>query len=88
MSKAILSLTSGLVLALLAGHAAGQANFPESFQNIGDGSAGSGGPAPLVNRGWVFRNQSRPAGTGVSPYWTEFGSGWVNLDPAVGMVDL
>lgn len=61
----------------------GQANYSESFQNVGDGVASTGGPPGLVSRGWVFRNQSRPAGTGNSPYWTEFGA-WGHVGSGLG----
>ncbi len=49
-----------------------QASFSESFEGLDDGTASAGGPPMLVSRGWVFRNQSRPAGSGFSPYWTPF----------------
>ena len=64
------------LLALLATPliALAQANYSESFSNLGSSTASSGGPSALVSRGWIFRNQSRVAGTGVSPYWSEFGS--------------
>lgn len=74
---------SGLLLALVAGHAAGQANFAESFQGVGDGDDLSGGPPELINRGWSFRNQSNP-NNGNSPYWTEMASGWGHVGSCLG----
>ncbi len=62
--------------------AVAQANFAESFQNIGSGDP-EGGPPALVARGWTFRNQSHPAGTGLSPYWAEF-AGWGQSGSALG----
>lgn len=67
-----LIIISILILCVAAATRLAQANFSESFQGVGDGSEGSGGPSGLTSRGWTFRNQSRPSGTGVSPYWTEF----------------
>ncbi len=63
---------AALILGCLASNALGQANFSESFENLDDGTEQLGGPPMLVSRGWIFRNQSRPAGTGYSPYWTPF----------------
>lgn len=63
---ALLALTSITSLS----HA--QANYAESFQNVGSGTDAAGGPPTLVSRGWTFRNQSRPANSGISPYWSEF----------------
>lgn len=62
--------------------ATAQANFSESFEGVGSGEP-SGGPPTLVSEGWIFRNQSQPAGTGVSPYWAEFG-GWGQSGSALG----
>ncbi|MBL9032745.1 MAG: choice-of-anchor J domain-containing protein [Phycisphaerae bacterium] len=61
-----------------------QANFSESFEGLDDGTEAAGGPPILVGRGWTFRNQSRPAGTGVSPYWTPFPSGWGQAGQPLG----
>jgi hypothetical protein len=74
------SLTT-IVLLLAAAPVLGQANFTESFQGVGDGESGPGGPASLAARGWIFRNQSSPVG--VSPYWTEF-PGWGHAGSALG----
>ncbi len=65
----------GVALALICPLANAQANYSESFDGVGDGTNQLGGPQILVNRGWIFRNQSRPSGSGLSPYWTEF-PGW------------
>lgn len=62
----------------LASSALAQANYAESFQGVGTGTDSLGGPSTLAGRGWVFRNQSRVASSGYSPYWTEY--------PAVGHV--
>lgn len=59
-----------------------QANYAESFQNVGYGDEGPGGPPVLANRGWIFRNQSR-GGAGISPYWTEF-PGWGQSGSCLG----
>ncbi|HMN40917.1 MAG TPA: GC-type dockerin domain-anchored protein [Phycisphaerales bacterium] len=65
-----------------ASAALAQANFSESFQNLGGSSAGSGGPAALVSRGWAFRNQSNPS-NGASPYWSEFPA-WGQVGSGLG----
>jgi hypothetical protein len=81
VASAVLSVAASL---FAPASALAQANFPESFEGVGSGSAGSGGPAVLLARGWTFRNQSRPAGTGISPYWTEFGGGWGQSGSCLG----
>jgi hypothetical protein len=55
----VLAAAAGLACAY---HAAAQSYYAESFSNVGDGSSGSGGPATLISRGWVFRNQSTNIG--------------------------
>ncbi|MBC7771166.1 MAG: choice-of-anchor J domain-containing protein, partial [Pyrinomonadaceae bacterium] len=83
LNARILMCAAGYVAAAtLACPALGQANFTESFEGVGDGNAGQGGPPTLVNRGWIFRNQSNPVGD--SPYWTEFGGGWGHIGNALG----
>lgn len=78
-----------LALALLAGFATtaqvarAQANYSESFQNVGDGSSSTGGPPGLTSRGWTFRNQSSP-NNGASPYWYELGNGWGQSGSCLG----
>lgn len=72
MKRLIPLMTSLLVGAAIPSVALAQANYSESFQSVGDGWSGGGGPTSLISRGWIFRNQSRPSGTGISPYWTEF----------------
>lgn len=72
-----------VLLAVSAGMAVAGANYSESFQGIGDGWNGPGGPPALAGRGWTFRNQSTPSGSGVSPYWTEFG-GWGQTGSCLG----
>ncbi len=73
-------------IALLSGvpvsRAWSQANYSESFQGVGDGESGIGGPSTLSSRGWIFRNQSR-GGPGISPYWTEF-AGWGQSGSGLG----
>jgi len=61
-----------VAMVALAGTVRGQANYNEPFEGLSSGTASLGGPPELVARGWVFRNQSRPAGSGNSPYWTPF----------------
>ena len=58
-----------------------QAYYAESFSGVGDGTASGGGPAALITRGWIFRNQS--TNVGISPYWTEF-PGWGHSGSGVG----
>jgi hypothetical protein len=61
------------------------ANFAEDFDNVGP--TNGAGPQNLINQGWLFRNQSQPAGVtvwrqGVSyqfPYFTPHtGSGYLS----------
>ena len=40
-----------------------QANFTENFDNVGPTNAGQDGPQNLIDRGWIFRNQSSPRGS-------------------------
>lgn len=35
-----------------------QADFREDFENLGSTNSGQHGPANLISRGWIFRNQS------------------------------
>ncbi len=42
---------------------ASQAQFVETFDDVGGVAAGSAGPASLEADGWVFRNQSEPIGS-------------------------
>jgi hypothetical protein len=74
-------LVTALALLATSATALAQANFSESFQNIGS-PTGAGGPSSLVSRGWTFRNQSRP-NNGQSPYWSEFG-GWGQSGSCLG----
>ena len=50
------------VLLFSAPAAVAQANFTESFDNVGPTNTGQDGPQNLINRGWIFRNQSSPRG--------------------------
>jgi hypothetical protein len=63
----------GIALAGLvpAGRASAQASFSESFDANGPTNPGADGPATLVSRGWIFRNQSQPLG----------GQGWFDGYP-------
>ncbi len=74
---------AAVALLLIGSTALAQANYSESFQNVGDGTSGPGGPSVLTSRGWTFRNQSSP-NNGASPYWTEFGSGWGQSGSCLG----
>ncbi len=78
--KSVAFIAPSLVLTLAA---LGQANFTESFTGVGDGSSASGGPATLISRGWIFRNQSNP-NNGTSPYWYELGNGWGQSGSCLG----
>lgn len=80
--RCVLAITAVLTL-ISSSRALGQANYTESFQGVGDGTSSAGGPPVLVSRGWLFRNQSRPAGSGNSPYWTEF-PGWGQVGSGLG----
>jgi hypothetical protein len=73
-----------LVAVLSASNALAQANYSESFENLDDGTAAAGGPPVLVSRGWIFRNQSRPSGTGASPYWTPYPANWGQAGAPLG----
>ncbi len=81
---AVTSAFLGLASLTCSESAFAQANYTQSFQGVGDGNDAAGGPPSLVSQGWIFRNQSRPAGSGVSPYWTEFPAGWGHVGPALG----
>lgn len=72
-----------LTSVLICSNALAQANYSQSFSGVGSGTAGAGGPPGLTGAGWVFRNQSVPAGSGISPYWTEF-AGWGQSGSALG----
>jgi len=41
-----------------------QASYSESFDDVGSVNAGQHGPSNLIAAGWIFRNQSQPAGSG------------------------
>ena len=82
MNKQLL-IAAPLMSLLVVTTAFAQANYSESFEGVGSGEGFAGGPGPLISRGWVFRNQSRPAGTGISPYWAEF-AGWGQAASALG----
>lgn len=62
-------MTGALTLAI-ASVARGQANFAETFDNLSPFVSGQLGPASLANQGWIFRNQSQPAG-GVYYTWRD-----------------
>ena len=64
---AFVAALSSLVLAFSA---SGQASFAEGFNDTGATEPGTDGPANLIAKGWIFRNQSVPKGTSS---W--FGSG-------------
>lgn len=53
-----------LLTPALIPYAFGQANFAESFDNVGVVQPGDDGPSGLIQQGWIFRNQSAPKGTG------------------------
>jgi hypothetical protein len=44
--------------------AAAQADFSEDFDSLSSTSFGESGPRELLDRGWLFRNQSDPPGDG------------------------
>jgi hypothetical protein len=48
---------------LSAAPALAQANFTENFDAVGPTNTGQDGPQNLINRGWIFRNQSSPRGS-------------------------
>ncbi|HEX5011553.1 MAG TPA: choice-of-anchor J domain-containing protein [Planctomycetota bacterium] len=57
--------TLSLLLPALLGAAQdlhAQASFVESFDSVGTVSSGQDGPAGLIAKGWIFRNQSAPKG--------------------------
>jgi hypothetical protein len=81
-------------VALLAGGVCrGQADFAESFDSLGTFVAGQVGPQTLINRGWIFRNQSSPPGDyawrggpytfnpcGYSTFQPQAGAGYLGAD--------
>jgi hypothetical protein len=78
-------------LLLSATPAKAQANFSETFDNVGTTNAGQDGPQNLITRGWIFRNQSSPRGTtswhdgylpSVNPIWPspQSGAGYMAVE--------
>jgi hypothetical protein len=55
---------TALVLAASTSLCAAGASYSESFDAAGPVLAGQHGPSGLIAAGWIFRNQSSPAGTG------------------------
>ncbi len=64
---------AALIAACLASPGFAQANFAETFDAAGDVVGSQLGPSNLITRGWTFRRQSSPQGTGT---WRTFGQGW------------
>lgn len=58
------------IMAVVEGRSFGQADFAENFDNLGPFVPGQVGPAGLVSQGWIFRNQSQPAG-GIFYTWRD-----------------
>ena len=54
-------ITAGVLFAAAGGPVLAQANFFEDFEDIGPPSFSA--PSVLVQRGWIFRNQSQPLGS-------------------------
>ncbi|HZW08740.1 MAG TPA: GC-type dockerin domain-anchored protein [Phycisphaerales bacterium] len=48
----------------LAWRCPAQADFAESFDDVGPVNPGQDGPSGLIAEGWIFRNQSQPEGPG------------------------
>ncbi len=84
-----------ILLAVLSIAAAGapalaQADFSENFDNNGPVQSGQKGPRNLMQRGWIFRNQSVPLGAGTwfdghtSAGWLtpQGGDGYLAVDSA------
>ncbi|HYE15089.1 MAG TPA: choice-of-anchor J domain-containing protein, partial [Pyrinomonadaceae bacterium] len=65
-----------------------QANFVESFDNVGPTNSGQDGPQNLIGRGWVFRNQSSPRGatTWHHGYSPDVQPGWPSPQAGEGYV--
>src|SRR5690242_9372630 len=83
-----LALTAGAPGAALA-----QASFSESFDTLGPTDWSTPGPQALIDKGWVFRNQSQPLGdhayyTGILPSTNSIyfnphaGAGYLAVDGA------
>ncbi len=75
MNRQATSVAAVFAVLLVFGAAArGQANFHEAFDNNGPNN-GQDGPANLIAKGWIFRNQSQPEG---SQGWFDgyIGFGW------------
>lgn len=62
-----LVVTTALVVAASTSLCVAQASYNEGFDNVGSVSGGQHGPSNLIASGWIFRNQSQPAGSGA---WT------------------
>jgi hypothetical protein len=74
-----------------ANTAAAQATFVEGFDNVGPTKSAQVGPQNLINRGWIFRNQSSPIGQqswhdgylpDANPIWPspQAGAGYMAVD--------
>lgn len=60
MAAILAALCACLLFSALPAQA--QANFVESFDNVGQTGSTQDGPQNLISRGWIFRNQSSPKG--------------------------
>ena len=91
MNRKTLIVASGLSVALsCAGAVFAQANYVQSFENVGAVQPGQHGPANLIAEGWIFRNQSNggagpwhqapAAGSGIPP---QDGAGYMGVDSAL-----
>src|ERR1043165_6168104 len=85
---AMIALYAGLALPATL---RAQASFIETFDDLGATNWSTMGPQVLVNRGWVFRNQSAPMGTrayyaGILPstnpiyFGSQSGAGYLAVD--------
>jgi hypothetical protein len=83
------ALAAATVLVAGGTQCLGQANFHEAFDDLGPPSFEV--PAALIQRGWIFRNQSEPLGTrhyrpGTLPstnpayFWPQAGTGYLAVD--------
>jgi len=89
MHAASFALAAALTSPCLA-----QADFSESFDNLGPFVSGQVGPQTLIDQGWIFRNQSQPTGDGYytwragpyvywlgyTPFQPQAGAGYLGAD--------
>ncbi len=84
MRSLILPLLATLTIASTMPFGLAQAQYVEAFDALGSVDPGGEGPAGLIDDGWIFRNQSDPAGSGTwragSLFAAQAGGGYLAVD--------